>query len=233
MSPYQKRRRESTMESPPIGHSSLKSPRNIVPSEKSESPHFLQGDKSRSPGNRHSVSSRSTMQSSPIIYYNLRTPGRTSHSEKSKSSHFPQGEKSISTQPSRSKSPVTKRRSPSPHHRRSYSPRRHDRLKSPKETERNRTWSAPNSSTKSCTDFEKQYRDTAPLLRSSRTNKEDPRTSRSDKSRTPENPAGLSLVHTEDSQAVRDLLQQGLGPRTKQYCDITDEMILVSKPFNV
>ena len=219
------------MQSPPRRHSSSRSPRNAAPSERSESSHFLRRDKSISPRNRHSRPSGSTMHSSPIIYYNVRTPGRVAHSEKSNSSHFAQDVKSMSAGNRRSKLPVTKRRSSSPHHRRSYSPRRHDRLKSPKRTERERSGPSTNSGTESNTDVEKCYRDTASLI-SSRTSKEDLRTSRNDKSRTQEKPAELLTIPTEDAQkskAERDLLQQGLGARTKQYSDITDEMVLVSK----
>ena len=273
------------MQSPPRRHSSSKSPRNVAPSERSESSHFSQRNKSISPGNRHSRPSGSTRQSSPIIYYNVRTPGRVAHSEKSNSSHFAQDVKSMSAGNRRSKSPVTKRRSSSPHHRKSYSPRSHDRLKSPKRTEPERTGpstesysprshdrlkspkrtepertgpstksysprsherlkspkrtepertgSFSNSGTKSNTEVEKYYRDTA-SLRSLRISKEDPRTSRSDRNRTQEKPAALLTIRTEDAQkskAERDLLQQGLGVRATQYCDITDEMVLVIKPL--
>ena len=184
------------------------------------------GERSSSPHRKKRKTSRSQ---SPSRKYSGSLPRKYSRSKSPKhrsgSQHSPAQWKMKSPQPhSRSRSPKCSTKSTSTGRKKnSYSPRHRDRSRSPKSPSRSEAYhhykrpsnSTPNEKT----------------ILSSHQNKRSEYTPTSEENKVKETSDDVSTQGATGalaSKAVRDLLRQGLGPRTKQYSDLTDEMVLVS-----
>ena len=191
--------------------------------------HFLRRGLEK--GHRHHIgrNEKTSRSQSPSRKYSGSLPRKYSRSKSPKhrsgSQHSPAQWKMKSPQPhSRSRSPKCSTKSTSTGRKKnSYSPRHRDRSRSPKSPSRSEAYhhykrpsnSTPNEKT----------------ILSSHQNKRSEYTPTSEENKVKETSDDVSTQGATGalaSKAVRDLLRQGLGPRTKQYSDLTDEMVLVS-----
>ena len=148
--------------------------------------------------------------------------------QRSESQHSTTQWKMKSPRPrSRSRSPKCRTRSTSTGQKnKSYSPRHRDRSRSPKSTSRSEAYhhhKRHSNSASNSTDEKTKL--------SSHQNKGSECTLTSEKNKVQEASDDVSTQGTTGalaSKAVRDLIRQGLGPRTIHYSDLTDEMLLVS-----